>query len=92
MTEHTVMEEFLASSQNLEARKKAVNSLRHLQMDEVTMDAKDNASYLLVYEAVMSDISSRYPSLSQEVQRQVAKKKRWQERRSLEEHKNSLHI
>lgn len=83
---------FLASSQNLEARIATVNALRHLLMDEIKVNTKDDVDYMLVYERVMGDIASQYPPLGEEVKRQIAKKKRRQERRSLEEQKHLVHI
>lgn len=58
----------------------AVNGLRHHRMDALAFNAKDDSSYLEVYLRVMSSISTDYPFLSQEVERQVSKKIRRQAR------------
>lgn len=58
----------------------AVNGLRHFRMDKIKFDTKDDNCYMAVYTAVMASISTDYPSLSKEVERQVSKKRRRQER------------
>jgi hypothetical protein len=81
MTEALILQEYELSTQNAKSRCLAVNALRHLMMDPVVFDSKNDSDYMSVYLKVMGDISSRYPLLSWEVQRQVAKKKRRQERK-----------
>lgn len=58
----------------------AVNGLRHHRMDSIVFDVKDDDRYIAIYTAVMTSISTDYPSLSGEVERQVSKKRRRQER------------
>lgn len=58
----------------------AVNGLRHSRMDGIVFNVKDDSRYLEVYLQVMHSISTDYPFLSQEVERQVSKKIRRQAR------------
>lgn len=83
MTATDIMNVFQASSQNFEARVEAVNALRHLTMDEVKFDVKDDDMYTTVYTQIMERIASDHPSLSGEVKRQMAKKIRRHESRRL---------
>ncbi len=94
MDEQAIISEYLASPQNSRCRIVAVNSLRHLYMDTIVFDVKDDETYMAVYQRVMQFIESRYPILSWEVQRQIAKKKRRQGRRVAieQEQQVSVHI
>lgn len=75
--------EYLKSSRNAKARAKAVSAMRHFEMDAVRFDVSDDNAYMSVYLTTMERIASDFPSLSWEVKRQTAKKKRRQTRRSL---------
>lgn len=90
--EQSIIAKFMASRRNKVDRCDAVNSLRHIAMDAISFDASSNDAYNNVYDSIMSDISSRFPPLGEEVKRQMEKKKRRQARRSGEEHKSELHI
>ena len=65
-----------------ERNKLIVDKIRHLRMDPIVFDNTDNQKYLTVYVSVMQSISGDYPPLEQEVQRQINKKIRWQNRRN----------
>lgn len=84
--------EYLETSQNAKSRAETVNRLRHLVMDKVQFDVTDDDQYMYVYTQIMLSISSEFPSLSWEVKRQMAKKKRRQARRSLEKQEARVHI
>lgn len=90
MSEAAIILAFRCSRQNKEARCEAVNALRHTIMDKIVFDSRDEAAYEAVYERVMGYISRRYPPLSDEVERQMAKKRRRKGRGS-EERKERLH-
>lgn len=92
MVEAEIVKRYQSSKKNCHDRFLAVNSLRHLLMDSVSIDVKDDAAYLQVYESAMSKISGLYPFLSGEVERQVRKKKRRVTRRGREERKDELHL
>lgn len=92
MTEQLILAQYLASSQNAKARAEAVNALRHLSMDVIAFDTKDDAKYMLVYKQIMERIATSYLLLSWEVKRQMAKKSRRQIRRSGEKQQASVHI
>ena len=91
-SEQSIVNEYLNSRQNSKTKTEAVNSLRHLLMDGVAVDVKDDSAYMSVYQPIMGYIASQYPILSQEVKRQIDKKIRRQTRRSLETHASELHI
>lgn len=92
MTEAMIIAEYEASSKNAKMKAETVNRLRHLMMDSIVIDVKDNSTYIGVYTRIMGNISSQYPPLSQEVKRQIDKKIRWQARRSLEEQSEAMHF
>lgn len=92
MMEQRIVQQYLQSAQNKYEKALAVNSLRHLSMDQVSFNTKDDSEYMLVFGMIMQDISSKYPFLSIEVQRQMAKKSRRQVRKSLEKRQTSVHI
>lgn len=92
MTEELIFQAYLTSPQNANARRDTVNALRHIAMDLIAFDVKDDAAYWAVYEDIMTRISSQFPLLSWEVKRQMAKKSRRQVRRALEERQASVHI
>jgi hypothetical protein len=81
MTDELIYEAFLTSPQNKKARCETVNALRHRIMDQISFNVKDDDEYMLVYGIVMEQIASKYPSLSWEVKRQMAKKSRRYTRR-----------
>ena len=64
-----------------EKKRALVNFLRHHRMDSVEVNVKDNVEYIQIYTSIMRGIATDHPSLAGEVERQVAKKKRWQTRR-----------
>jgi hypothetical protein len=64
-----------------EAYKMIVDKIRHVRMDNVKFNQEDNEIYFRVFQEVMENIAKDYPELVNEVKRQIAKKKRWQERR-----------
>ena len=64
-----------------EKNKMIVDQIRHLRMDPLVFDHTDNQKYIAVYSSIMLSISCDYPFLSREVQRQIDKKIRWQNRR-----------
>jgi len=68
---------------NCKEAKEIVNTLRHERMDVIAIDIADNVAYLEVYSAVMTSISNDYPFLSNEVERQRAKKIRRINKREL---------
>lgn len=65
-----------------EKKKALVNFIRHERMDTMEVNVTDNCEYIRVYTSVMRSIAADYPHLSQEVERQIAKKIRWQSRRN----------
>ena len=68
---------------NCREAKEMVNTLRHERMDVIVFDNTNNEVYSRIYSEVMSSIVRDYPHLSNEVQRQVAKKIRRIEKREL---------
>lgn len=92
MVEADIIRMYESSRKNCHDRFRAVNSLRHLFMDTVPIDVRDDVAYLRIYESVMSKISCLYPFLSWEVERQMKKKKRRYARRVSEEREQELHL
>ena len=68
---------------NCREAKEMVNTLRHERMDVIVFDNTNNEVYSRIYSEVMSSIVRDYPHLSNEVQRQLAKKIRRIEKREL---------
>ena len=68
---------------NCREAKEMVNTLRHERMDVMVFDNTNNEVYSRIYSEVMSSIVRDYPHLSNEVQRQMAKKIRRIEKREL---------
>ena len=68
---------------NCREAKEMVNTLRHERMDVIVFDNTNNEVYSRIYSEVMSSIVRDYPHLSNEVQRQMAKKIRRIEKREL---------
>jgi len=66
---------------NCREAKEMVNTLRHERMDIIAFDNTNNEVYSRIYSEVMSSIIKDYPCLSNEVQRQMAKKIRRMEKR-----------
>lgn len=71
----------LAKCSPSKLKRALVNFIRHHRIDDVEIEVKDNYKYLQVYIFTMKGISADYPFLSEEVERQIAKKIRWQARR-----------
>lgn len=92
MTEAHIIQQFNESRRNAQSRCETVNALRHLLMDRIAIDVSDDAAYMAVYLEVMRSIESRYPLLSWEVQRQVAKKRRRQERKAHAKQGQVVHL
>jgi len=67
---------------NCKEKKELVNTLRHDMMDGIVFDNEDNDVYFQVYSVIMASISTSNPSLSEEVERQMAKKIRRMTRRA----------
>ena len=67
---------------NCKEKKELVNTLRHDMMDGIVFDNEDNDVYFQVYSVIMASISTSNPSLSEEVERQMAKKIRRMARRA----------
>jgi len=90
--ESKAIHKYKLSKQNYRDKLDVVNTLRHILMDDIKVDVSDDKAYMRQYECIMSNISCSYPFLSDEVQRQVRKKKRRQARRSDEKRESNLHI
>lgn len=67
---------------NCKEKKELVNTLRHDMMDGIVFNNEDNEVYFQVYSEIMTKISASYPSLSEEVEKQMAKKIRRMARRA----------
>lgn len=92
MSQSAIYADYLRSPMNAKARAEAVNAMRHLAMDVVRFDVTDDDAYMSVYRRIMECIASDFPSLSWEVKRQMAKKRRRQVRRSLVKQEAGMHI
>jgi type III secretory pathway component EscV len=64
------------------ANKMIVDKIRHKRMDDIKFNSNDNAVYLQIFQEIMENIAKDYPELMNEVNRQIAKKKRWQQKRA----------